>query len=57
MYRMNIRIYSVATYLPNEISEYIRITEIARIQIQIIFEGHFIRILEYLYSSLIEGFF
>ena len=54
-------------YVPNEypnifgcnifterISEYICIPEIARIQIQIIFEGHFIRIFKYSYSSLIE---
>ena len=38
-----------------QITEYIRIPEIARIQIQIIFEGHFIQIFEYSYSSLIEG--
>ena len=37
------------------ISEYICIPEIA--QIRIIFEGHFIRIFEYWYSSLIEGSF
>ena len=39
-----------------QISEYIRIPEIARIQIRIIFEGHFIQIFEYSYSSLIEDF-
>ena len=57
-------------YVPNEylnifgcnifterISEYIRIPEIARIRIRIIFEGHFIRIFEYSYESLIEEFF
>ena len=57
-------------YVPNEypnifgwntftkqISEYICCPEIAQIRIQIIFEGHFIRIFEYLYSSLIEGIF
>ena len=57
-------------YVPNEytnilgcniftkrISEYIRIPEIARIRIQIIFEGHFIRIFEYSYSSLVEEIF
>ena len=36
------------------ISEYIRIPEIARIPMQIIFEGHCISIFEYSYSSLIE---
>ena len=57
-------------YVPNEypnilgwntftkqISEYIRSPEIAQIRIRIIFKGHFIRIFEYLYSSLIEGIF
>ena len=57
-------------YVPNEypnifgckifterISEYIRFPEIAQIQIQTIFEGHFIRIFEYSYSSLIEEIF
>ena len=57
-------------YVPNEypnifgcnifierISEYIRIPEIAQIRIRITFEGHFIRIFEYSYSSLIEGIF
>ena len=39
------------------ISEYIRIPEIAQIRIRIIFKGHFIRIFEYSYSSLIEGIF
>ena len=55
-------------YVPNEypnifgcnifteqISEYICTPEIARIQIRIRFEGHFIQIFEYSYSSLIEG--
>ena len=40
-----------------QISEYIHTPEIARIRIRIIFEGNFIRIFEYLYSSLIEEFF
>ena len=57
-------------YVPNEhpnifggnifteqIPEYIRIPEIARIRIRIIFEGLFIRIFEYLYALLIEGIF
>ena len=35
-------------------SEYIYTSEIAQIQIRIIFEGHFIRIFEYSYSSMIE---
>ena len=39
------------------ISKYICALEIAQIQIQIIFEGHFIQILEYLHSSLIKEFF
>ena len=39
------------------IPEYIRIPEIAQIRIQIIFEGHFIQIFEYLYALLIEGIF
>ena len=54
-------------YVPNEypnifgcnifterISEYIHIPKIARIRIGIIFEGHFIQIFKYSYSSLIE---
>ena len=54
-------------YLPNEypnifgcpiftkqISEYICMPEIARIRIQIIFEGNFILIFKYSYSTLIE---
>ena len=57
-------------YVPNEypnifgcnifterISEYMRIPETAQIRIQILFKGNFIRIFEYLYSSLIEGIF
>ena len=57
-------------YVPNEyrnifgcyifterISEYICFPEIARTQIRIIFEGHFIQIFKYSYSSLIGGFF
>ena len=40
--------------LTERISQYIRIPKIARIQIWIIFEGHFIRIFKYSYSSLIE---
>ena len=55
-------------YVPNEyknifgcnifneqISEFIRIPETARIRIQILFEGNFIQIFEYSYSSLIQG--
>ena len=37
-----------------QISKYIRTPEIAQIRIRIIFKSHFIRIFEYLYSSLIE---
>ena len=57
-------------YIPNEypnifgchifteqISEYICTPEIAQIRIQIIFEGNFIQIFEYSYSSLIEEIF
>ena len=40
-----------------QISKYICIPDIAQIRIWIIFEGHFIRILEYSYSSLIEAIF
>ena len=40
-----------------QISEYICSPEIAQIRIRIIFEGHFIQIFEYSYSSLIEGIF
>ena len=40
-----------------QISKYIRIPEIARIVIRIIFEGHFIRKFTYSYSSLIEEMF
>ena len=40
-----------------QISEYIRIPETARIQIRILFEGNFIQIFEYSDSSLIEGIF
>ena len=55
MYRTNIRIYSGAPYLPNE---YLICTpELARIGIKIIFEGNFIRIFEYSYSSPIEDIF
>ena len=43
--------------LTERISEYIRIPEIAQIRIQIIFEGHFIQVFEYSYSSLIEEIF
>ena len=43
----NIRIYSVVQKIDEWISEYIRTGEMARIRIQIIFEGHFIRIFEY----------
>ena len=39
------------------ISKYICALDIAQIRIQITFKGHFIQILEYLYSSLIEEFF
>ena len=66
----SIRIYSDATLCTERISEYIRWNsftewiseyicspEIAQIRIRIIFEGHFIWIFEYLYSSLIEGIF
>ena len=55
-------------YVPNEcpnifgchifterISEYICIPESARIRKRILFEGNFIPIFEYSYSSLIEG--
>ena len=56
MYQKNIQIHSDATYLPN-ISEYICTPEIAQIQIQIIFEGNFIRIFKYSFSSLIEEIF
>ena len=45
------------TIFTERISEYICIPEIAQIRIRIIFEGHFIRIFEYLYSSLIEEIF
>ena len=40
-----------------QLSEYICTPEIARIRIQIIFEGNFIQIFEYSYSSLIEEIF
>ena len=40
-----------------QISQYIRTPKIARIQIQIIFEGHFIQIFEYSYSSLTKETF
>ena len=40
--------------LTKQISEFIRTPEIAQIQIRIIFEGHFTRIIKYSYSSLIE---
>ena len=39
------------------ISEYICTPEIAQIRIRLIFKGHFIKILKYLYSSLIEEIF
>ena len=42
MYQTNIWIYLNATYLPNEYPN--------------IFEGHFIQIFKYLYSSMIKGF-
>ena len=42
---------------PKQISEYICMPEIARIQIQIIFEGNFIRIFDYSDSSLIDEIF
>ena len=57
-------------YVPNEypnvfgcpiftkrISKYICMPEIAQIQIRIIFEGNFIQIFEYSYSSQIENIF
>ena len=60
----------MAHYVPNKysniygchicterISEYICMPEIARIRIQVIFKGHFIRIFTYSYSSLIEEIF
>ena len=40
-----------------QISEYICIPELTQTGIRIIFEGHFIRIFKYSYSSLIEGIF
>ena len=40
-----------------QIFEYIRTPEIARIQIRIICEGYFILIFEYSYLSLIEDIF
>ena len=39
------------------ISEYIHTPKIAQIQIQIIFDGHFLQIFKYAYSSLIEEIF
>ena len=42
MYQTNIWIYLNATYLPNEYPN--------------IFEGHFIQIFKYLYSSMLKGF-
>ena len=43
--------------LTKQISEYMCMPELAQIRIQIIFEGNFIRIFEYSYSSLIEDIF
>ena len=43
--------------ITKQISEYICTPDIAQIGIRIIFEGNFIRIFEYSYSSLIEEIF
>ena len=44
MYQTNIQIHLNATYLPNKYPNIFVLQKIRQIQIQIVFEGHFIQI-------------